>query len=247
MSYCFIIPNYNHIHKFSSFINKLIQYKLPIIVINDGSDTNTELALRTLATEQPSITLLHHQRNLGKGAAVQTGLSYAYQQGFSHALQVDADGQHDLNDIDTFINLSKASPLTLISGTPMYDESIPKHRYFARYITHVWVYIETLSLQVKDSMCGFRVYPLAAYNILSDKVALGNRMDFDTEVLVRLYWQNCPITFVPTKVIYPEDGSSHFRPLEDNIRISWMHTRLFFGMLIRSPALLYKNIKRWLS
>ena len=107
--------------------------------------------------------------------------------------------------------------------------------------------IETLGLQIKDTMCGFRVYPLAAYDQLAQQQSLGKRMDFDIEVMVRLYWQGCNVQFIPTKVIYPEEGLSHFRAFEDNVLISWMHTRLCFGMLVRIPQLLMRNIRRWCS
>lgn len=129
-------------------------------------------------------------------------------------------------------------PDALISGQPLYDDSIPKSRLYGRYITHFWVWIETLSLSIRDSMCGFRVYPLAATLALCDRRAIGQRMDFDTEIMVRLYWQGTRSRFIPTRVTYPASGLSHFDALYDNLRISWMHTRLFFGMLPRIPRLL---------
>ena len=108
----------------------------------------------------------------------------------------------------------------------------------------MWVWIETLSFEIVDSMCGFRVYPLGACEKLLKEVKLGKRMDFDPEILVRLYWRNVPFIFLPSQVIYPENGLSHFQPLHDNVRISWLHTRLFFGMLVRSPWLIAHKLKR---
>ena len=67
-------------------------------------------------------------------------------------------------------------------------------------------------------------------------------MDFDTEIMVRLSWKGVRIISVPTRVTYPRDGISHFRMLEDNVYISRMHTRLFFGMLWRLPALLSRRV-----
>lgn len=119
---------------------------------------------------------------------------------------------------------------------------MPKGRLYARYLTHVWVWINSLSLQIPDSMCGFRVYPLPPVLALIDSVKLGKRMDFDPEVLVRLAWRNQPMRWLPTKVHYPTDGLSHFRLLHDNALISSMHTRLFFGMLLRAPQILWR---RW--
>lgn len=160
-----------------------------------------------------------------------TGLRRAHELGFSHALQVDADGQHDLTDLPALLAEARQHPAALVSGRPLYDDSVPKGRLYGRYITHVWVWIETLSFAIKDSMCGFRVYPLASTCALLERVALGRRMDFDTEVMVRLHWAGVPMRFVPTRVIYPVDGRSHFRLFRDNLDISWMHTRLVCRLL----------------
>jgi len=239
--YCLIIPNYNHTHELEALLLSLSAYEFPIIMIDDGSQTSAKQLFESLVDKVPLFTLIHHSENQGKGAAVQTGLKHANKLGFEYAIQVDADGQHNLDDITSLIALSKRHPRALISGKPVYDDTIPKHRYFARYITHFWVYIETLSFQLKDSMCGFRIYPVGQSIKLMNKVSLGKRMDFDTEIMVRLYWQGLDVKFLPTKVIYPEFGISYFRAFEDNARISWMHTRLFFGMLFRSPKLIFRH------
>lgn len=212
-------------------------------MVNDASSEDVKSQLVTIADKVPSLTLLHHQQNQGKGGAVQTGLVYAFKQGFEHAIQIDADGQHDLDDIDNMLALSQQQPNRVISGKPVYDESVPKHRYWARYITHFWVVIETISLQLKDTMCGYRIYPLKPTVELIEQVSLGKRMDFDIEVLVRLFWRGIDTDFIDTKVIYPESGISHFRALEDNVRISWMHTKLCVGMLVRLPLLIARKFK----
>ncbi|MEG3767582.1 glycosyltransferase family 2 protein [Alteromonas sp. 14N.309.X.WAT.G.H12] len=239
--YCFIIPNYNHHQQIQEVVAALGAFNLPIIMVNDASNQTTRTVLEALEQETPRLKLVHHQRNQGKGGAVQTGLKVAHELGFTHALQIDADGQHNLADIAPMLALSEANPQAVISGAPEFDDSIPKHRFISRYITHFWVTIETLSFALKDTMCGFRVYPLAPCNALQKKVSLGKRMDFDIEILVRLYWQQTPIIFKSTKVTYPEDGASHFKLFRDNLLISWMHTRLFFGMLLRIPSLLRRK------
>lgn len=243
MSYCIVIPNYNHTILLDELIAKLMQFNLPIIMVNDGSSVDATQFFRDLSKKHPNLSVIEHQNNQGKGGAVQTGLRTAFEQGFSHALQVDADGQHDLGDVNKLITESKNFPEALISGKPIYDESIPKHRYYARNITHFWVWIETLSFQIKDTMCGYRVYPLASTVQLLQQKKLGKRMDFDIEVMVKLFWKNIDLRFIDTAVDYPEHGVSHFRALEDNILISWMHTRLFFGMLPRIPQLIFRKFR----
>ncbi|ATX89876.1 TPA: glycosyltransferase [Klebsiella aerogenes] len=238
---CVLIPCYNHGTMMPRVLARLQPFGLPCIVVDDGSDSSTRQQLERLAAETANLTLIRLPQNAGKGAAVIRGLQAAAQSGFSHAVQVDADGQHAIEDIPQLLALAQAHPEALISGQPIYDDSIPRSRLYGRWITHVWVWIETLSLQLKDSMCGFRVYPVTPTLQLAQRVSLGQRMDFDTEVMVRLYWQGNTSYFVPTRVTYPPDGLSHFDAIKDNCRISLMHTRLFLGMLPRIPSLLFRR------
>ncbi|ELM3719339.1 glycosyltransferase family 2 protein [Aeromonas hydrophila] len=231
MTPCILIPCYNHAGPLAAVLARLAEYGLPCLLVDDGSEPVAAAELAALAARYPWVTLLRHPQNQGKGGAVMTGLRRAHALGFSHALQVDADGQHDLADIPALLAEADKHPAALVSGRPLYDDSVPKGRLYGRYITHVWVWIETLSFAIKDSMCGFRVYPLAATCALLERVALGRRMDFDTEVMVRLYWAGVAVRFVPTRVIYPADGSSHFQLWRDNRDISWMHTRLVCRLL----------------
>ena len=231
MNPCLLIPCYNHAGPLAAVLARLAEFELPCLLVDDGSEPVAAAALDALAARYPWVSLLRHSHNQGKGGAVMTGLRRAHELGFSHALQVDADGQHDLADLPALLAEARQHPAALVSGRPLYDDSVPKGRLYGRYITHVWVWIETLSFAIKDSMCGFRVYPLASTCALLERVALGRRMDFDTEVMVRLHWAGVPMRFVPTRVIYPVDGRSHFRLFRDNLDISWMHTRLVYRLL----------------
>ncbi len=236
---CVLIPCYNHGAMLASVLARLAPFNLPVIVVDDGSDARTNQHIAAL--DAPQLRVLPLPHNQGKGAAVIAGLRAAAAAGFSHALQLDADGQHQVEDTPRMLAEAERYPHCLISGQPQYDASIPKSRLYGRYITHFWVWVETLSFSLKDSMCGFRVYPLAASLELCDRRAIGQRMDFDTEIMVRLYWQGTPSRFIRTRVTYPPSGVSHFDALHDNLRISWMHTRLFFGMLPRIPQLLSRR------
>lgn len=238
---CVIIPIYNHKDTIRAVVRRLAGYDLPVLIVDDGSDTMTRTVLRQLADEVPHVQCFYLEKNCGKGAAVMRGFREAANLGFTHALQVDADGQHNLQDVERFIGQSRISPDAVVSGHPIYDASAPKSRRYGRYATHVWVWIETLSFAIADSMCGFRVYPLNHVLAVMENTTLPTRMDFDTEVIVRLYWTGIPVVNVPTRVIYPKNGLSHFKILRDNVRISWMHTRLFFGMLPRIPLLLWRK------
>ena len=238
---CAVIPVYNHETAVPAVVDALLAAGLPCVLVDDASSPACSAVLEQLAHGE-GIHLVRLAVNQGKGGAVMAGLREASALGFTHALQVDADGQHDLRDVATFIQASQLNPQALICGYPQYDASVPKGRLYARYLTHVWVWINSLSLQIPDSMCGFRVYPLPATLALINSVKLGKRMDFDPEILVRLAWRNQPMRWLATRVHYPQDGLSHFRLFHDNALISAMHTKLFFGMLIRFPVILWR---RW--
>ena len=239
---CVLIPVYNHEHAISAVVEAVLALGLPCILVDDGSSPECAYTLDRLAGTAPDRgVLVRHADNRGKGAAVLTGFHHAVRLGHTHALQIDADGQHCTADIPRFLEHAAAQPQALIAGYPVYDESVPLVRLYGRYLTHVWVWINTLSLKIRDSMCGFRVYPLAPVMTLTQRQKIGTRMNFDTEILVRLFWDGVEIVNVPTRVGYPTDGVSHFRVWRDNALISRMHATLFFGMLLRMPRLLARK------
>lgn len=240
--YGFVIPVYNHPHYIQALLEHLNQFALPIIVVNDGSDEVCSQLLRTLATAFKHVVLLEHVLNQGKGQAVMTGLNKAFELGLSHALQIDADGQHDWADIANFLHISQQHPQAMVIGQPIFDDSVPKRRLYGRYATHIWVWINSLSFEIKDSMCGFRVYPLSQTIHILNTAKFQPRMGFDSEILVRLKWENVPFINVPTKVIYPEQGISHFHVWRDNLGMSKAHSRLLAGMLLRLPKLLKNRL-----
>lgn len=237
---CVVIPVYQHARFLAPLLDRIAQLDLPCVLVNDGGNAEESAILQQLATRS-GVFLQEQFPNQGKGAAVFAGFRYAREQGFSHAVQIDADGQHKVEDIPRLLAASRAEPGAMVTGVPEYDASVPKHRLYARYITHFWVWVETLSFTIRDSMCGFRVYPLADTLAVVEHTRIGRRMDFDTEIMVRLYWRGVPVISIPTPVTYPEDGISNFRPLHDNLLISWMHTRLVCGMLLRLPVLLARK------
>lgn len=229
---CAVVPTHNHWQALGGVLDELCNRDIPVFLIDDGSDPDASARIAGMAAERTGIELHRFAANRGKGAAVLAGFQMASAAGFTHAIQIDADGQHDLNALSRLIALAHQHPDTLVSGIATYDASVPLGRKIGRWITHVWVWIETLSFQVRDSMCGFRIYPLAAVSALSASGArIGTRMDFDTEILVRLVWTGVPLLEVPVGVMYPPGNRSNFRMVADNWRISKMHTRLAFGMV----------------
>jgi predicted LPLAT superfamily acyltransferase len=241
---CLIIPLYNHAGAIRQTVAALSMHRVPIYITDDGSDEATQRALAEVAREFPQVRPARLPVNQGKGAAVLEAMRRAARDGYTHALQIDADAQHDAADVPKFFAAARAQSDAVIAGHPIFDDSIPKARLYGRYISHVWVWIATLSFDIADSLCGYRLYPIAAALRLADRVPICSRMDFDSDVIVRLYWAGVPVVNLRTRVTYPADGVSHFDVLRDNVRITLAQARLFFGMLPRAPILLWRKLRR---
>jgi glycosyltransferase involved in cell wall biosynthesis len=238
-----VVPYFNHEHAIAQTAQRLASHRLACIVVDDGSSASARAALDAVgARESQWLRIERHAENRGKGQAVLTGIRSAAAAGATHALQIDADGQHDFADIPRMVELARTNPAAIIVGVPVFDETVPTARRIGRKVTTLWVGINTLSRRIEDGMCGFRIYPVAEFLAIAEQEGFGSRMEFDPEILVRAVWRNIPLVSFPTRVTYPLDGVSHFKMWRDNVRISWMHTRLFFGMLWRLPRLLWQRL-----
>lgn len=242
--FCIIIPVYNHGRELLQVLPQLVDYNLHCLIINDGSGSETNDYLDQANKKFEWITIITLEKNGGKGAAVKAGLRFAYDQQYTHALQIDADGQHCLEDIQKFMDESIKYPDALVLGQPIFGKDVPQSRLIGRQISRFWVWVETISKSIQDPLFGFRIYPLFRTIQVLDSNRTGNKMDFDPEIAVRLYWGNVIIRNIRTKVSYPDGSISHFNMVEDNLLISWMHTKLVFEMLFRLPILLWNRIKK---
>lgn len=222
---CMIIPCYRHVSQLTKNIQDLLKYNVFIYVVDDGNTEDDKKELTKALENLSNVELISLSENQGKGGAMAEGFKKAYEAGFSHALQIDADGQQNSSKIPSFLYLAQKYPDHLINGIPVYSD-VPKLRLISRYITHFWVSVETGICQVIDTMCGMRVYPLDKVNELLEHRKIGLRMDFDTEIFVRLYWMGTNFIKMPVEIVYPKDGVSNFAPLRDNVLISLMHTKL---------------------
>ncbi len=227
---CALVPTYDNPTTVRSVVERIRAWLPEVVVVDDGSADPGRLAVEALGHDKLA-HVVRRVENGGKGAAVKTGFARAHELGFTHALQVDADGQHALEDIPRFLEAARQKPEALVLGAPVFDESAPKGRLFARKITQFWTNLETGGKVIEDPMCGFRVYPVAA--ALAAGAPTGDRMDFDPEIVVRLCWAGLPVINLPTKVHYQQGGVSHFHMFSDNVKISWMHTRLVANAILR--------------
>lgn len=241
MNPCLLIPIYDHGETIGEVVESLATLDLPCLIVDDGSGPETRRELERIAAERAWVSVQRRDRNGGRGVALRTGYRLAASRGYTHVVQLDADAQHDARDVPRLLEAAQKDPGALVLGRPIFDGSAPALRMFGRKFSQGLVWLETLSFAIEDPLCGFRCFPLAPTLRLLDTNPLGDRMDFDPELAVRLYWQGVPIVSVPTRVRYHADGLSHFAPWYDSWLIAQAHARLVAGMLPRSPELLTRR------
>jgi glycosyltransferase involved in cell wall biosynthesis len=227
---CALIPTFDNPRTIARVVAEVRGHLPDVLIVDDGSHEPARRALDELECAGAA-RVTHRQANGGKGAAVKTGLRVARERGFTHVVQIDADGQHEPADVPKFVALAAARPEAVVLAHPLFDDSTPRGRRAAHALTNFWTRVETAGPVITDPQCGFRVYPIEATIAAEPKA---DRMAFDIEIAVRLVWAGVPVINVPTRVRYlpVEDGAvSHFRPVRDNLAISWMHIRLVCGSL----------------
>jgi len=239
-----IIPSYNPGSKVYETVRDARRYWNPVWVIVDGSTDGTAAGLQALAVDDPGLRVVHLSRNQGKGAAVLHGVQLAAEAGYTHALTMDSDGQHPADRIPAFMTESARQPQAMILGVPVFDASAPTLRVKGRQVSNWWANLETLWVGIGDSLFGFRVYPIAPLCQVMRRQLWMRHFDFDPEAAVRLCWRGVKPVNLPASVRYlraDEGGVSHFRYLRDNVLLTWMHTRLFIGFVLRLPMLLMRR------
>ncbi|HET8932393.1 MAG TPA: glycosyltransferase family 2 protein [Polyangiales bacterium] len=221
---CAIIPTYDNPRTIAAVVESVREHLRDIIVVDDGST-------------QPvhgvgDVELIRREHNGGKGAAVKMAFEIAVARGFTHALQIDADGQHCSADIPRFVEAGRARPEALILGAPVFGSDAPKARLWGRLVSVGFVHLETGGRIIRDPLCGYRLYPLHAAVACAPRA---DHMEFDPEIAVRMVWRGVPVINVETAVTYvsrAQGGVSHFKLFRDNFRISLMHSRLMTQMIM---------------
>ena len=244
-SHLVLIPSYNTGTKVLETARHARQYWQPVWVVMDGSTDGSTEAMQALANSDPGLKVLVLPHNQGKGAAVLHGLREAAAAGYTHALTMDADGQHPAALIPQFMEISQAQPQAVILGLPVFDASAPSLRVRGRKISNWWANLETLWQGIGDSLFGFRVYPIAPLRGIMERQRWMRRFDFDVEAAVRLCWGGVqPINLAaPVRYFSAEEGGiSHFNYFRDNALLSWMHLRLLAGFMLRLPLLIWRKV-----
>lgn len=244
-SHVVLIPTYNTGPRLLATVREVLGRWDHVWVIVDGSFDGSADALQTLPAA--GLRVLHRQTNGGKGAAVEAGAIAALKAGFTHALVMDADGQHPASRITDFMTASRDRPDAIVLGVPLFGPEAPAIRVQGRKLSRALVRFEILGPGIDDPLFGFRVYPLAPLVATLGACRYARRYDFDPEIAVRLYWAGRPTVNLPAACRYlspAEGGVSHFRYIRDNLRMTWLHFRLITELLVlRWPAVIRRRLR----
>jgi len=229
-----IVPSYNTGSRLLETMQEALACWQPLWVVMDGSTDGSAAALAEMNRRENGLRVLALEHNAGKGAAVLHALLAARQAGFTHALVLDADGQHSAAHISRFMEASQKNPAAMILGVPQFAVDAPAARRHGRRVGNWWANLETLWGGIEDSLFGFRVYPIQESLRILQHTRGARRFDFDTELAVRLFWAGVPPINLPAPVKYfnPSDGGvSHFHYGRDNLLLIRRHTLLVLEML----------------
>jgi glycosyltransferase involved in cell wall biosynthesis len=244
-SHLVLIPSYNPGPKVLATVGAALAQWAPVWVVVDGSTDGSAEQLQALAVNDPGLHVIVLPENRGKGSAVLAGIALAAAQGFTHALTMDSDGQHPADLIPAFMAASQAERQKMVLGKPVFAADAPALRVNGRKVSNGWANLETLWMGIGDSLYGFRVYPIVPLIKIMRANRYMRRFDFDPEAVVRLCWAGVMPLNLAAPVRYfkaDEGGVSHFRYLRDNTLLTWMHTRLFLGFLLRLPRLIWRRL-----
>lgn len=247
-SHLVLIPSYNTGPLLAATVRGALGQWPHVWVVIDGSTDGSEAPLEALRPAAPGLRVLRSANNCGKGAAILHGARQALSAGFTHALVMDADGQHPSSRIVEFIMASKGRPDALVLGRPAFGPEAPAVRIHGRKISVALVRLEILGPGVDDPLFGFRVYPLEPLVRVMERVRFARRYDFDAEVAVRLAWSGTPTMNLAAECRYltrREGGVSHFRYFRDNARMVWLHARLIAELILwRWPSVIRSRTRR---
>lgn len=242
-----LIPSYNPGRNVIATVQAARAQWCPVWVVVDGSTDGSADWLQDMARADASLRVIVLERNQGKGAAVLHGVEQARAAGFTHALTMDSDGQHPADLIPAFMAASQRQPGAMVLGKPVFGPEAPALRVNGRKVSNAWANLETLWAGIGDSLYGFRVYPIAPLIAVMRGQRFMRRFDFDPEAVVRLCWAGVVPLNLDAPVRYlsaDEGGVSHFSYLRDNTLLTWMHTRLLLGFVLRLPLLAWRRLAR---
>ena len=188
-----VIPAYNESRRIGKVLVDLAKYKLPIIVVDDGSNDDTSLIAANLKA-----TVLRHRVNLGKGAALKTGFKSALKNGADAVIMIDADGQHKTSDLPEFLKVLKSGEYEVLLGVRILKNKVPAVRLMGNKLASFLVWL-LFGIKVSDMLCGYRALTTKALKKMKlDSVGYG----IETEMIVEIAKRSLKYCEVPVTTIY---------------------------------------------
>jgi len=231
-----VVPTLDNARTLARVLDALRPCGATIVVVDDGStdDTPGVLDRWRRANADVDLHVERHARNRGKGRALRTGFEAAARLGATHAVSIDADGQHDAADVGPLLAVARAHPRALVLGVrPGRVSGCPRRCVVGRRVANLLVRAETL-VRLEDTQCGLRVYPLGLVRTIGCRA---ERFGFETEIVVRAAWAGCEIVEARVSCVYEVPGGrvSHWRPVVDTVRDGFLHVRLVARSLVPIP------------
>ncbi|MEZ4317060.1 MAG: glycosyltransferase [Myxococcota bacterium] len=222
-----VIPTKDNAGTIAAVVTGCLRHTSDVLMVDDGSsDGSGDLA------RQAGAIVVRHERNRGKGAALETALDWASEHGFSHIVAIDADAQHEPDDLPSFYGAIRRQPAAVLAGVR--DMSVaPKGAVYARANSNFWVWVET-GQRMGDTQCGYRAYPVGP---IRELCLVPSRYQWEVEVLVRSVWAGIPVIDHPCRVFYPpaDERVSSYRKFVDTARISWLNAHLIAERILWPP------------
>jgi glycosyltransferase involved in cell wall biosynthesis len=207
----------------------------PIVVVDDGSGPEYQAVFRQTA-EFPNVQLLLHPVNRGKGAALKTGIDFAFRTfpDLAGVVTADADGQHHADDIERIANTLMAHPDSLVLGSRVFNGDVPLRSRIGNVVTRTVMHV-LLGQKLRDTQTGLRGIPAKLLPQLGRIESAG--YEFELEMLIAAHHLGIPVIEEPIRTIYePGNRSSHFNPIVDSMKIYFVLLR--FGSVSLMTALL---------
>ena len=215
-----VVPTYNNPLTINAVANDVLSHGYRLIIVDDGSD----IPLQSIITSShEKLTILRHEMNQGKGAAIITGAQEVQRMGFSYFISLDGDGQHLASQIETILNACDGADQIIIGARNFEINDVPNGSKFGRWFSNFWACWDT-EQTITDSLSGFRLYPTS----ILDLIIKTKRFDWEMEVLVKHAWKGRRIKEVTIECYYPtpEERVSHFKKFWDTAAIVMVHVKL---------------------
>lgn len=216
-----LIPALNAVGTIGGVVRQAREQLEPVVVVDDGSSDGTGAAAR-----EAGATVLRHEVNRGKGAALKSGFAWALEQGFDGVVTLDADGQHLPSEIGKIVAAASETGADLVIGgrAHLFGQMLPRRRLANRF--SAWSIARASRTGITDSQSGFRYYSsrlLRAVRLRTDG------FDLESEAIVRAGLGGYRVVVVPIELGFVDGiSTSHYRPLADTLRIAWTVFRARF-------------------